>query len=66
MSLFLQEPPTREIISAVETISPLAEERSIDLKNLSPILAGQSLSSSSAAAAAATSAPASTSNDTSK
>lgn len=64
MSLFLQEPPTREIISAVETISPLAEERSIDLKNLSPILAGQSLSSSSAAAA--TSAPASTSNDTSK
>ncbi|CEP17304.1 hypothetical protein [Parasitella parasitica] len=44
------KPPTREIISVVETISPLAEERSIDLKNLSPILAGQSLSSAAAAA----------------
>jgi len=49
----LQEPPTREIIAAVQHISPLAQERSIDLNKLAPILAGQSLSSAAAAAAAA-------------
>ncbi|CAO0793104.1 unnamed protein product [Mucor circinelloides] len=47
------KPPTREIIAAVQHISPLAQERSIDLNKLVPILAGQSLSSAAAAAAAA-------------
>ncbi|KAG2209164.1 hypothetical protein INT47_005456 [Mucor saturninus] len=37
------KPPTREIVSAVQEISVLANERSIDLKNLSPILTGHSL-----------------------
>ncbi|KAG2232202.1 hypothetical protein INT48_003892 [Thamnidium elegans] len=39
------KPPTKEIVSAVQAISVLAEERSIDLKNLSPILSGHSLQS---------------------
>ncbi|OBZ90139.1 hypothetical protein A0J61_01821 [Choanephora cucurbitarum] len=36
--------PTREIIAAVKAIAPLAEERSIDMSSISPILSGQSLS----------------------
>lgn len=50
--LYLQEPPTREIVAALEHISPLAQERSIDLSSLAPLLAGQSLASAAAAAAA--------------
>ncbi|KAL9538666.1 hypothetical protein MBANPS3_010760 [Mucor bainieri] len=46
------KPPTREIIAALQHISPLAQERSIDLSSLAPILAGQSLASAAAAAAA--------------
>ncbi|GAA5817883.1 hypothetical protein MFLAVUS_011462 [Mucor flavus] len=37
------KPPTKEIVSAVQAISVLAEERSIDLKNLSPILSGHKI-----------------------
>jgi hypothetical protein len=38
----------------VQTISTLAEERSIDMKNLAPILAGHSLNHPSATTAANT------------
>ncbi|GAN10564.1 hypothetical protein MAM1_0370c10107 [Mucor ambiguus] len=47
------KPPTREIIAALQHITPLAQERSIDLSSLAPLLAGQSLSSAAAAAEAA-------------
>ncbi|KAI8375827.1 hypothetical protein BD560DRAFT_392035 [Blakeslea trispora] len=36
--------PTREIVAAVKAIVPLAEERSIDMSSITPILSGQSLS----------------------
>ncbi|RCH77617.1 hypothetical protein CU098_003446, partial [Rhizopus stolonifer] len=41
------KPPTKDILAVVQTITPLAKERSMDTTQLSPILAGQSLSSSS-------------------
>ncbi|KAK4511964.1 uncharacterized protein ATC70_003963 [Mucor velutinosus] len=43
------KPPTREIVAALQDIAPLAQERSIDLSSLAPLLAGQSLSSAAAA-----------------
>ncbi|KAI7897680.1 uncharacterized protein BX663DRAFT_463206 [Cokeromyces recurvatus] len=38
------KPPTRDIIAAVQAIANIANERSIDITSLSPILEGQSLS----------------------
>lgn len=43
-TLLFVEPPTREIISVVQTISEIAKERSIDIESLAPILEGRSLS----------------------
>lgn len=52
----MTEPPTREIISIVQTISALAKTRSINVTNLAPILAGHSLNHSTATATAASAA----------
>lgn len=52
----MTEPPTREIISIVQTISALAKTRSINVTNLATILAGHSLNHSTATATTASAA----------